>query len=72
VENSKPEEEIPVAPRGGIGIANVRKRLQILLNDAFDIKQLDGTGSYLVILTFQPKITGHEKRGRHLAMPGGR
>jgi hypothetical protein len=72
VENSKPEEEIPVAPRGGIGIANVRKRLQILLNDAFDIKQLDGTGSYLVILTFQPKITGYEKRGRHLAMPGGR
>lgn len=72
VENSKPEAEAPPAAKGGIGISNVRKRLQILLGETFDIKQLAGADSYLVTLTFQPKITGHEKRGRQVAMPGSR
>ena len=71
VENSKPEEASIVAAKGGIGITNVRKRLQILLGDAFDIKTLDGADSYLVTLTFQPKLATHEKRGRQVAMPGG-
>jgi len=71
VENSKPEEGSPAAVKGGIGITNVRKRLQILLGDAFDIKQLDGAETYLVTLTFGPKQTAHEKPRREVAMPGG-
>jgi len=71
VENSKPEKVLTLAAKGGIGITNVRKRLKILLDDDFDIKQLDGADSYLVTLTFQPKLANHEKSRREVAMPGG-
>ena len=70
VENSKTEETSTGTTKGGIGIANVRKRLEILLSEAFDIKQLNGIDSYLVTLKFKPKTTGHEKRRYKVEMPG--
>jgi two-component system, LytTR family, sensor kinase len=55
VENSKPESEGVEIKKGGLGILNVRKRLDILLEDRFELKQLDAPDSYLVTLKLQPK-----------------
>ena len=52
VENSKPElaEELPA---NGIGLANVAKRLQLIYPDRHQLRQLNGTGTYLVTLTLE-------------------
>ena len=74
VENSKPENEITPVKKGGLGIENVRKRLAILLDHNFELKQLDAPDSYLVTLKLIPKQTEqrHDKPARHLEVLGGR
>ncbi len=72
VENSKPEEAAPASRKGGIGIDNVRKRLDILLEGAFEIKQMDNAYSYLVTLRLKPKKTVHETNRLQMEMPGSR
>jgi sensor histidine kinase YesM len=55
VENSKEEEHKPKACFGGIGLANVRKRLNLLYPDAHEIKIIDEPTTYLVILKLKIK-----------------
>lgn len=70
VENSKPDDEDVVKSKGGIGIANVRKRLDILMPGNFVLKRLDGAVSHLVTLQLKPRV--NEQQRETVAMPGGR
>jgi hypothetical protein len=71
VENSQPEEKASIQQPGGIGVTNVQKRLSILLEDDFELKQMDAPDSYLVTLKLQPKqMPAHEKIARHHEVPG--
>ena len=72
VENSKPDDIGASMQKGGIGIQNVRKRLEILLDGHFEIRQMDGKDSYLVTIRIKPKIKDHEKRQPQVEMPGSR
>ena len=69
VENSHSEAALQKHAKGGMGIDNVRRRLGILMKDAFSIKQLEGKETYLVILSFQPKIAIHEQHRQQVDMP---
>lgn len=73
VENSKSKEEIAPARKGGLGITNVRKRLDILMDGAYELKQLNGTDSYLVTLKIKlkPKMR-YDTTARPLEVPGSR
>ena len=69
VENSKAEDKAP-AGKGGIGIQNVLKRLEILLPGRFTLKQLDDADCYLTILTLLPKTLPYERLRHKVEMPG--
>lgn len=57
VENSKSDEDAPDAvKKGGLGIMNVRRRIDILLNGQYELKQLESVDSYLITLKLKPKI----------------
>jgi two-component system, LytTR family, sensor kinase len=60
VENSKSEDITPSPGSGGLGLENVRKRLDILLQENYELKQFDGNDSYLVILKMISKLNMHE------------
>ncbi|MBC5992233.1 sensor histidine kinase [Pontibacter cellulosilyticus] len=68
VENSKPDEGAEEVKKGGLGITNVLKRLDILLDGAYELKQLDSPDSYLVTLKLTPaqKELTHEEPTRPL------
>jgi hypothetical protein len=72
VENSIPEHHDTLIKKGGLGIENVRKRLAILLNDDFELKQMEATDSYLVTLKLMPKHKPlqHENPTRQMEMLG--
>ncbi|MDR6942906.1 sensor histidine kinase [Mucilaginibacter pocheonensis] len=55
IENSKEEDDQPKADSGGIGLANVRKRLDLLYPDAHEIKVINELATYLVILKLKIK-----------------
>ncbi|MBD2702707.1 histidine kinase [Spirosoma sp. BT702] len=50
VENSKPELTNE-APATGIGLSNIAKRLQLIYPNRHQLRQLNGTGTYLATLT---------------------
>jgi two-component system LytT family sensor kinase len=52
VENSKPELTND-APANGLGLPNVAKRLQLIYPGRHQLRQMDGTGTYLVTLTLE-------------------
>ncbi|MGY2134361.1 sensor histidine kinase [Hymenobacter sp. HD11105] len=58
IENSLPEEETlpaPGRPRGGLGLDNIRKRLDILYGPhRYELRLLRDADSYLVVLKLQP------------------
>lgn len=54
IENSHDEVKEQRAPSiGGIGLANVRKRLQLIYPNQHELKVIEGLNSYLVILKIQ-------------------
>jgi LytS/YehU family sensor histidine kinase len=54
IENSRDEVTEQVKPNmGGIGLANVRKRLGLIYPHQHDLKIIEGLNSYLVILKIQ-------------------
>jgi sensor histidine kinase YesM len=55
IENSKEEDDKPKGYSGGIGLANVRKRLNLLYPDAHEIKVIEEPSTYLVILKLKIK-----------------
>lgn len=72
VENSREEGTAAEVKKGGIGIANVRKRLEILLENDFDLRQLDDLNSYLVTLKLKPlKTEEHETTIRQVEVLSG-
>jgi two-component system, LytTR family, sensor kinase len=51
IENSRDEDaERVTLHTGGLGLANVRKRLRLLYPDRHELKTMEGANSYLVIL----------------------
>lgn len=52
VENSKPEGPDAV-PTNGIGLPNIAKRLQLIYPGRHQLRQLNGSGTYLVTLKIQ-------------------
>ena len=74
VENSQTEEALQPVKKGGIGITNIRKRLDILLEEGYELKQLDTPHSYLVTLKLKPqtKVTLHEQAHRTLEVLSSR
>ncbi|HEX8659464.1 MAG TPA: hypothetical protein VF690_18130, partial [Hymenobacter sp.] len=58
IENSLPEEDRvpnPDRPRGGLGIDNIRKRLDILYGSGrYELRLLRDADSFLVVLKLQP------------------
>ncbi len=57
VENSKPDEDTPApVKKGGLGIPNVRRRIDILLNGQYELKQSESSDSYLITLKLKPHI----------------
>lgn len=72
VENSKPHNLLDVKKTGGLGILNVRKRLEILMGEDYDLKQYDAPDSYLILLKLKPKfnVIQHEESTRSLEVLG--
>ncbi len=69
VENSKQETQPSFAVKGGIGLSNVRKRLEIMMENDFEIGQSDGGHQYLASVRLKPrKITG--KYEQKIEVPG--
>lgn len=56
VENSKSSRPLPYTEKeyaGGIGLRNVRRRLELLYPDQYELKIFDEENSYLIILKLQ-------------------
>ncbi|MBE7170357.1 MAG: histidine kinase [Williamsia sp.] len=54
IENSCDRDAKQVSPNtGGIGLANVKKRLQLIYRNKHELKVIEGPNSYLVILKIQ-------------------
>jgi sensor histidine kinase YesM len=54
IENSRDEvTEHPTPDKGGIGLTNVKKRLQLIYPHKHELKIMEGLNSYLVILKIQ-------------------
>jgi two-component system, LytTR family, sensor kinase len=56
IENSKPETPIPPIKKGGLGLQNVRKRLDILYREDWELRLFDEPESFLVVLKLKTAI----------------
>jgi hypothetical protein len=70
LNNSKPEEYISPAQNGGIGLANVKKRLQLLYPDCHEVKMTEEPEHFTVLLeiNLQPlkeKTRRSRKKAHH-------
>ena len=50
VENSKPQNQISPAPKSGIGLQNVQKRLELIYENEYDLQFFNEEDSFLVVL----------------------
>jgi len=70
IENSKPSRQQVVnhrKPSGGIGLANVRRRLELLYPDAYDLKITDSSDRYKVHLDVELIPTEQDQLNRELS-----
>ena len=70
LNNSKPEEYISPAQNGGIGLANVKKRLELLYPDRHELKMTEEPEHFTVLLEIdlepiKTEATRGSKKARH-------
>ena len=70
IENSKPPRQQAInhkKPSGGIGLANVRRRLELLYPESYDLKIADSPDRYKVFLNVELIPTEQDQLNKELS-----